>query len=288
VNSTTKAKKERKATLMITSDTTTAIKCVELPNGIELPYVEQGDPSGIPVLFLHGYTDSWVSFEGVLRHLPGSMHAFALSQRGHGDATRPLTGYHPSDLAADLAAFMDIINLAPAVIAGHSMGSYVAQRFAIDYPERTRALVLMGSFTTLRGNLPAAGLWDAVSNLTDPIDPAFARDFQLSTLAKPVPPAFLHAVVQESLKLPARVWRAVLKGLLEADFSRDLGGIKAPTLIAWGDQDAFFLRSEQEALAAAIADAGLTVYPGAGHAFHWEDPRRFAADLTDFIESSVA
>jgi non-heme chloroperoxidase len=270
---------------MSISGTTTAINCVELPNGVELPYVELGDPRGVPVLFLHGYTDSWVSFERFLPHLPGSIHAFALSQRGHGDATRPLTGYHPSDLAADLAAFMDIINLGTAVIAGHSMGSYVAQRFAIDYPERTRALVLMGSFTNMRGNRPVAELWDSVSKLTDPIDPGFVREFQLGTLAQPVPRAFLDTVVGESLKLPARVWRAALKGLMEADFSRDLGRIKAPTLIVWGDQDALFLRSDQEALAAAITGSKLVVYPGAGHAFHWEDPRRFAADLAAFTES---
>jgi pimeloyl-ACP methyl ester carboxylesterase len=62
------------------------MKSVELPNGVRLPYVEQGDPSGVPVLLLHGITDSWYSFEPVLPHLPESIHAFALTQRGHGDA----------------------------------------------------------------------------------------------------------------------------------------------------------------------------------------------------------
>jgi pimeloyl-ACP methyl ester carboxylesterase len=72
---------------------------------------------------------------------------------------------------------------------------------------------------------------------------------------------------------------------MEADFARDLGRIKSPTLIIWGDQDGLFPRSEQEVLAAAIAGSRLMVYPGAGHAFHWEDPRRFAADLTTFIQA---
>jgi pimeloyl-ACP methyl ester carboxylesterase len=272
---------------MSISSTTTDIKCVELPNGIEIPYVEQGDPSGIPVLFLHGYTDSWRSFESVLDHLPESIHAFALSQRGHGDAIRPLTGYHPSDFAADLSVFMDMLELGPAVIVGHCMGSYVAQRFGIDHPERTRGIVLMASFTTLRGKPQLAELSEAVSNLTDPVDPSFVREFQMSTLAQPVSRAFLDTIVRESLKLPARVWRAALKGLLEADFSRDLGRIEAPTLIVWGDQDALFPRSDQDTLAAAIPGSRLVVYPGAGHALHWENPRRFAADLTAFTESLV-
>ena len=84
-----------------------SIKSVELPGRVRLEYVEQGDPAGVPVLMLHGVTDSWRSFEPLLPHLPASLHAFALSQRGHGDATRPVTGYYPQDFAADLAAFIE-------------------------------------------------------------------------------------------------------------------------------------------------------------------------------------
>ena len=73
------------------------IKTVELPNQVKIPYVEQGNSSGIPLLLLHGYADSWRSFELVLPHLPESIHPFALTQRGHGDASRPLSGYRSHD-----------------------------------------------------------------------------------------------------------------------------------------------------------------------------------------------
>lgn len=115
-----------------------AVNSVELRSGVRLPYVEQGAPRGTPVLLLHGITDSWRSFERVLPHLPDSIRAFALSQRGHGDADRPTTGYRPQDFAEDLAAFMDALDLGPAVITGHSMGASIAQRFAIDHPGRAR------------------------------------------------------------------------------------------------------------------------------------------------------
>jgi pimeloyl-ACP methyl ester carboxylesterase len=163
------------------------------------------------------------------------------------------------------------------------MGSYIAQRFAMDYPDRTLGLVLMASFATVRGNPVVLELWDSgVSTLTDPIDPTFVREFQQSTLARPVLQTWFDTVVQESLKVPERVWRAAFAALLDTDFSGELGKIKAPTLIVWGDQDGFFLRHEQEALVAAIADAQLVTYPGAGHGFHWEEPARFAADLVAF------
>jgi hypothetical protein len=59
-----------------------SMRDLELPSGIGLPFVEQGDRSGVPVLLVHGYTDSWRSSEGVLAHLPGSVRALALTQRG--------------------------------------------------------------------------------------------------------------------------------------------------------------------------------------------------------------
>jgi pimeloyl-ACP methyl ester carboxylesterase len=76
-----------------------AVKSAALSTGVTLPYVEQGDPAGTPVVLLHGITDSWRSFEPVLPYLPDSIRAFALTQRGHGDADRPAAAYHPRHLA---------------------------------------------------------------------------------------------------------------------------------------------------------------------------------------------
>jgi non-heme chloroperoxidase len=258
------------------------IKTVRLSTGVTLPYVEQGDPAGVPLLLLHGITDSWRSFEGLLPLLPRSIRAFALSQRGHGDADRPEGGYRSRDFAADVAAFMDAVGLESAVIAGHSMGSFVAQRFAVDYPDRVRGLALMGSGATLHGSQEAIEFRNVVSNLQDPIDPEFVRDFQVSTLTRPVPEGLLDMAVSESLKVPARVWRASLDGMFDDDHSSELRQIAAPTVVLWGDGDSLFTRYSQEALLDGIAGAELVVYPGGGHGFHWEDPVPVAEDLTTF------
>lgn len=260
-------------------------KTIELATGVRLPFVEQGDPSGIPVLLLHGVTDSWRSFEPVLPYLPRSIHAIALTQRGHGGASRP-ESYRTRDFAADLSAFAVAFGLGPAVIVGHSMGSTNALRFAIDYPSRTLGLVLASSFASYRGNPAVAEFWTSgVSQLTDPVDVTFVRGFQESTLAQPVPGAFLDIVVQESLKVPARVWRAAFEGFLEDDFVRELGQIKAPALILWGNKDSLCCRADQQALLEAIAGSRLIVYDGAGHALHWEEPKRFAEDIAAFVKA---
>lgn len=264
----------------------TETKSFELPTGVTLDYAEQGDPSGVPVLLLHGLSDSWRSFEPVLPHLPESIRAFALTQRGHGDSSRPEVGYRCYDFAADAATFMDALGLEAAVIVGHSLGSANAQRFAIDHPDRTLGLVLAGSFASLATSPVAQELWQAVSTMEDPVDPDLVREFQQSTLARPVPQEFFETVVRESLKLPARVWRATVAGSLQDDFSGELGGIEAPTLLVWGDRDGMVPRSDQDAQTAAIAGSRLVVYEGTGHAVHWEEPEPFASDLASFVEAS--
>jgi pimeloyl-ACP methyl ester carboxylesterase len=264
-----------------------AIELAELPGRVTLSYAHQGDAAGTPVLLLHGVTDSWRSFEPVLAHLPASLHAVALTQRGHGDSGRPATGYRTRDYAADVAAFVEALGLGPVVVVGHSMGATNAQRFAIEHPELTRGLVLVSSFATYRDNAAVTELWEStVARLTDPVDPGFVREFQESTLARPVAPAFLDMVMRESLKVPARVWRASFEGFLEDDLAGELGRIRAPTLVIWGDRDVLCPRRSQDLLLAEIAGSRLIVYEGAGHAVHWEEPQRFAADVTAFARAA--
>jgi non-heme chloroperoxidase len=258
------------------------IESIALSTGVRLPYVEQGDPSGVPVLLLHGYTDSWRSFELLLPQLPSSVRAIAITQRGHGDADRPATGYRPDDFVSDVAAFMDALELPAAVLVGHSGGSYTAQRFAIEHPERTLGIALLGAFRALYDKPDLLEFWQAVAELSDPVDEGFVREFQESTVTQPVPAAFMETVIAESRKVPARVWRATLRGLLDAEATTEAGTITAPTLILWGDRDVLCPRPDQEALVAAICGARLVTFQGTGHAVHWEQPERVAAELAAF------
>lgn len=210
-----------------------AIKWASLPNSLELPYVEQGDESGVPVVLLHAYADSWRSFELVLRHLPRSIHAFAPTQRGHGDAGRPAVGYSVEDFARDLEGFMDVVGLEQAVLVASSSATFIVQRLAIDNPPRVLGLVLVGVPWSLRDER-GSQLSEAVFALSDPVDPAFVRDFVQSTVLAPVTPTFLETMVGESLKVPAHVWKATLEGLLEATPLAETRTIAAQTLIVWG------------------------------------------------------
>ncbi|NOK59039.1 MAG: alpha/beta hydrolase [Chloroflexi bacterium AL-W] len=254
----------------------------QLATGLEVHYAEQGDPSGEPIIFLHGYSDSWYSFSRVLPLLPPTYHAYAFDQRGHGNSGRPTCCYTMNDLANDVVAFMDALGIAEATIAGHSMGSFIAQGVALSHPQRVKRLMLIGSATTAV-NEGITELHDFVKTLDDPVPSEFVEDFQKSTIYHEVPKEFLETIVSESLKLPARVWKDALSGLMECNYADQLHQLTMPTLIFWGTEDTIFFREEQDQLAALIPQATLKIYSDTGHALHWERPQQFAQDLRTFL-----
>jgi non-heme chloroperoxidase len=256
-----------------------------LASGPEVHYAEQGDPDGEPILFLHGYTDSWFSFSRLLPLLPERYHAFAFSQRGHGDSERPDCCYGIEDLVADAVAFLDAAGVEQATVVGHSGGSFTARGVAETHPERVDRLVLIGSAVMPLKDVTRE-LQAAVHTLEDPVPAEFAREFQSSTVYLPLPEAFFERAVAESLKLPAHIWKRALDGILAVEDAGDLGKITAPTLLIWGERDGFFSREEVEGLVAAIPDARLLVYPETGHAVQWERPERVASDLDAFLREA--
>lgn len=171
------------------------------------------------------------------------------------------------------------------MVVGHSMGASVAQRLIADHPRRVSRLVLMGSFATISGNLAVAEfVTNEILLLADPIAPAFAREWQLSTLANATDPAFLDTVVGETLKVPARIWHQTFSGFLATpDFSEELRRVAVPVLLVWGDRDSYATRADQERLQQVMPSARLLTLEGAGHAVHWEQPARVIDALVEFV-----
>jgi non-heme chloroperoxidase len=258
-----------------------------LSTGVRLNYAEKGDPTGEAIIFLHGYTDSWVAFHRILPLLSPEYHSFAISVRGHGDSDKPECCYTLNDFAADIDAFMEAVGIEEATLVGASGGSFMAQRVALDYPHRVSRLVLISSAATLLDNEAVMGLGEEMLALEDPITPEFVREWQGVNVYQPVPDKFYNKMISESLKIPARVWRDYWRGVVLApDHASRLGEIAAPTLIMWGDKDAVFSREDPERLAVAIPGATLKVYPETGHAVHWERPEQVVQDLERFMKTT--
>lgn len=260
-----------------------------LATGLRAHYAEQGDPEGEAVVFLHAYADSWFSYARVLPLLSPEYHALAPDQRGHGDSDKPECCYSVDDFAADVDAFMKAVGIEEATLVGDSSGGLIAQRVALDYPHRVGRLVLIGSPTTLVDNAAVGAAREEILALEDPVPPGFVREFVLGTFRNPVPEVFLEEAVAQSLKVPARVWRAYYEDiLLKVDDTSRFGEIGAPTLILWGEQDALLPREEQERRAAEIPNATLKVYPETGHLAHWVRPDLVARDLEAFLKETAA
>lgn len=262
-------------------------KRIALKTGVEVEYVEQGKPDGVPVIFLHGITDSWHSFETVLPLLPERIHAFALSQRGHGDSDRPTDKYSPGHFAADVAAFIQEKQLGKVTIVGHSMGGLIAQQFVLHYPHLTTALVVVSSDPAIRKNTGMPEFFQEVMQMKDNPDREFMTAFQKGVLAKDIDSVYFNLLIDESLKVPISVFQQAFRGLIDADYTNQLKKVTQPTLIFWGNKDAFFLREGQETLVKNIRGSKWIVYEDVGHSVHWEEPQRFAKDLVDFIDEDV-
>lgn len=263
---------------------------VDLPNGISMAYVETGDPTGEPVIFLHGYTDTSRSFWPTIRHLVElrpDLRIFAPDQRGHGDSSMPdaetcpaapQTCFRMADFAFDVLAFMDAMGIDRAHIVGHSMGSLVAQELALEAPDRVGRLALLASAARTSdhpviGEFLLAelveGSWkealvrqghaypEDVYELTSlDADPETARWLIENWVVEATAdPAFLASVLPETARTPMGTWIGVVRALDAFDNSERLAELRVPTLVLWPTQDVTFVAADQVALKAALDQA---------------------------------
>ncbi|KAA0940573.1 alpha/beta fold hydrolase [Streptomyces apricus] len=259
-----------------------AVQAAHLRSGLVLPYARAGRPDGVPVVFVHGIADSWWTFEPLLARLPVALRGYAPTQRGHGDAERPPHGYAPEDFAGDLVEFLDAVGVRRAVLVGVSSGGVAARLVAGSHPDRVAGLVLAGVPATLADKPAATALAEEVRGLDGPVPRALVEELLRGLTARPPGRGLLATLTEESLKVPARVWRETLRGLLETDLAATLRGILVPTLVLWGDADGILPRADQQRILDAVLGARLLVYGGAGHALHLEEPERLVQDVAAF------
>ncbi|HET9427982.1 MAG TPA: alpha/beta hydrolase [Allosphingosinicella sp.] len=254
---------------------------IALPNGIRLAYVELGDPRGEPLLLLHGYTDSsrvWT----ILAPWLEEHRVLIPDQRGHGASDVPACCYAMSDLAEDARLFLDAMGVERAAVAGHSMGSMVAQVLAAEHPDRVSRVALIGS-TALAPVRRSDWMWNEIMGLRQPI--ASNTDFLRQWTASPTPvdPVFArHSDAEIALVSPI-VWRSVLRELLEVPVGRYAQDVRAPVLILSGGRDELFAAEHHQSLVAAYPGAEAHVFAELGHNLILEQPERVGPVLAAFL-----
>lgn len=106
-------------------------------------HIEHG--SGTPLVLLHGFSFDHMIWDGVIRELEKGIRVIAPDLRGHGRSKITESDYSITDMAADIIELMDQLLTREAVIAGHSMGGYVALEIVRNFPGRVTGLVLISS-----------------------------------------------------------------------------------------------------------------------------------------------
>lgn len=260
-----------------------AVRTVRLHGGITLSYCARGPADDVAVVLLPGPTDSWRSYEPVLRSLPERLPVLAVSLRGHGDSSKPRSGYRIEDLASDVVPFLDALGIERVVLAGHSGSCLVARRVALDNPNQIAGLFLEASPTTLRRDeMLVEFVDDVVAGLSDPVDRDFARSFIVDTSSDDLAADLIDNLVDELVKVPVVAWAEMFGSLLEYDDTNELSQLPSPAMLVWGELDNVVSRAMQDQLVSLLTRAELVVYADAGHTPRWEQPQRFADDLAAF------
>jgi pimeloyl-ACP methyl ester carboxylesterase len=256
-----------------------------------IAWYERGQ--GPPLVMLTGTGSTMAEWDpALLRLLARERRLILLDYPGAGLSGR-WRGNSFDSLAAATAGLMDAIHLSRADVLGWSMGGFVAQRLAVDYPGRVAHLVLAG--TNPGGSRTVLGAPQAQAIDSEP-EPATA-----DILRELYPPGRQA----EGRRFLRRLDRASQSGEIPDDFDlaaattrrqvaaedpwlrssrnyRQLASIAVPTLAAAGAEDPVVPPVNLRRIAARVPGARFQLFPGA-HAFLFQDRRAFTRALSRFL-----
>jgi 3-oxoadipate enol-lactonase len=255
--------------------------------GIELAYTEAG--SGPAVVFLHGFPFDRSMWSGQVERLSASFRVIAPDLRGHGETTATSGPSTMEEMAEDVVALLDELNVPRAVVCGLSMGGYVALALYRTHPSRVRALVLADTRAkadtdearrTREANAQRAlaeGMEPMVESMLPKLLSAHTREARPETVAR---------LREMMLGVNPEGAAAALRGMaLRRDQTDLLPKLDVPVLVLVGSEDIITPPSDAEAMHALVGSSRLQVIEGAGHVSNVERPDEFNQALTEFLES---
>jgi pimeloyl-ACP methyl ester carboxylesterase len=270
---------------------------VDLAGGYHVHYRDDGDPNLPLLVLLHGFGDSFTTWEGWVRELKTQFHIISVDFPGHGLTRAPQGSRLSAEGLADFVdAFAAQLALPKFAVAGNSMGGGAAWQLAVRHPQRIDALILVDA-AGFPNDAPPGKVPLAFKLLQYPLGRAVLSKIDNRPL---IEEGLKTDVYDKSLITPFIVdrWadfqrapghRAILMSIdmsAPATAAAELvSTIKAPTLILWGESDPLIEPAAAQKFAAAIAGAKLITYPKVGHLPQIEIPQRSAADVAAFLKA---
>ena len=252
-------------------------------DGHRIHYYVNGPREGQPVVLLHGLggrSEDWDKLSPYLQK--AGYRVYTPDLLGFGQSEEPHNAsYSITDQADLIVGFLDEVGLSRVDLGGWSMGGWIAQKVAVDHPDRIRRLVLMDS-----AGLKMPPRWD--TRVFTPTTPAELA--QLHALLTPRPPSVPSFVAKDVLRLNAAygwvIKRALASMLTAQDVTDDdLPSLKMPVLILWGGQDRITPLSEGLAMHALIPQSMLRIASECGHAAPHECTDQYGPEITSFLRS---
>jgi pimeloyl-ACP methyl ester carboxylesterase len=271
---------------------------VDLPGGYRAHYRDNG-AANLPLLvLLHGFGDSFTTWQGWVDELKPQFHIISLDFPGHG-LTRAPQGVTLSGegLADFVDAFAAKLALPKFAVAGNSMGGGAAWQLAVRHPQRVSALILVDA-AGFANDKPPADLPLAFKILRYPIGrkilanidnkPLIEQGLKADVYDKTVITPLIVDRFAEFQRAPGHRQILMSVNMLQngPPTAELLAGVKAPTLILWGESDPLIEPAAAKKFAAAIAGSTLITYPKVGHLPQLEIPQRSAADVAAFLKAN--
>lgn len=264
-------------------------------NDVDLSYIEQG--TGMPVVFVHGARMDLRYWEPQRQAIATQYRFMAYTSRYHGTAPWPDEGqqYSWAARAADLVAFIRLLNASPAHLVGLSAGGRLVTMVTLEYPDLVRSLTVMEPpIHELLVDLPEAQpVRDAWGKAFEPIATAVKAGeavhatklfCELVNNQGPgafdmQPEAFRQMILDNARTILLQ--HAALRP--PAISCATLGGVKAPTLVVGGEQSPRYLALINEAIVQCIPGSRLVVIPQATHHMSHQNPTAFNKALLQFL-----
>jgi 3-oxoadipate enol-lactonase len=255
--------------------------------GIEMAYDERG--SGPAVVLLHGYPFNRSMWREQVEALSASYRVITPDLRGHGETSASHEPATMDEMAQDVAALMDELNVQRAAVGGLSMGGYVTLAFYRRFPLRVRALILADT-------RPQADTEEARTNREQQARKALKEGMK-EIAGVLLPKVLAPATLRERPDVVARVRKMMVKTKPEGaatalrgmaariDQTDFLPRILAPTLIIVGSQDELTPPADAEVMRREIRGSRLEIIQGAAHVSNIENPTAFNRALKEFLDA---
>ena len=274
---------------------------VSLDTGIDLAYVTIGPEEGEPIVLIHGATDSRLSWAQVAPSLAEKgFRVYVPELRGHGKTDKPdpeSGAYSIEDHVQDILAFLDAAEIKSANVAGHSLGSLIAQKLAAEAPDRVKSIILLGSGADLTQNPTLDWVLEGDGETFEGVhgydkEKALPDDFIKEwTATTNEDEDFAAGIYAHAKGLPYEDWDYIFEGLKGYDNTKGLADIKQRVLIIWGTGDEFFSADDQKDLKKDLVNAQEVRYEeikDASHNVHWDSQdiaEEVSALIADFVSA---